>query len=357
MILVTGGCGFIGSNFVLDWIQNTKESIVVLDKLTYAGHISNLNSVINNPLFTFIKGDITNEALVEFITNQFKPRAILNFAAESHVDRSIQQPNDFITTNINGTFCLLEVAKKYWYQLNELDQKQFRFIQISTDEVYGSLNENDPPFKENSPYSPNNPYSASKAAADHLVKSYYHTFGLPTLITNCSNNFGPYQFPEKLIPITILNALENKPICIYGDGLQVRDWLFVTDHCSALRKILTDAPPGEAYNIGGNNEKTNLQVVNIICELMDDLIPSKSIPQYSSLITHIKDRPGHDRRYAIDATKLKEELNWTTSIKFEKCLQKTILWYLENSTWLNTIKQTSDYKDWLKLHYNNRVTQ
>lgn len=354
MILVTGGCGFIGSNFVLDWLAAEKEPIIVLDKLTYAGNLSNLNSAKGDPALTFVKGDINDTALVSSLFEQYKPRALLNFAAESHVDKSIHNPNSFIQTNIHGTFNLLEIAKKYWLALNNPEKSTFRFLQISTDEVYGSLNPDEPPFNENTPYSPNNPYSASKAAGDHLVNAYHHTYGLPTLITNCSNNYGPYQFPEKLIPLTLLNALENKSLPIYGDGLNIRDWLYVTDHCSAIRAVLTKGIAGNTYNIGGYNEKTNLEVVQTICEILDKLKPNQNNISYKSLITFIKDRPGHDRRYAINASKIAKELGWKPQESFESGIHKTIIWYLNNLPWSNDLKNNNHFKNWLHINYEQQ---
>lgn len=354
MILVTGGCGFIGSNFVLDWIAIENEPILVLDKLTYAGNIANLESVQHHPQFTFIQGDINNRELIQSLLEKYQPRAILNFAAESHVDRSIREPDEFIRTNINGTFCLLEVARQYWVSLNPAEKIAFRFLQISTDEVYGSLTAEEPAFKETNLYQPKNPYSASKAAADHLVKAYHHTHGIPTLITNCSNNYGPYQFPEKLIPLTILNALAHKPLFIYGDGLQIRDWLYVTDHCAAIRKVLAESAIGETYNIGGHNEKTNLDVVKTLCHSLDQLQPSPNSVSYASLITHIEDRPGHDRRYAIDASKIQRELNWVPKENFESGIQKTVIWYLKNIQWIQSTQKNDQHQQWLKLNYENR---
>ncbi|MHB1947187.1 MAG: dTDP-glucose 4,6-dehydratase [Gammaproteobacteria bacterium] len=354
LILVTGGCGFIGSNFVLDWLTRENEQIVVLDKLTYAGNIVNIDKVKNNPLLTFVRGDINDRNLVASLLVKYKPRAILNFAAESHVDRSINKPDDFILTNINGTFSLLECAREYLSTLEPFERIVFRFLQISTDEVYGSLSPQEAAFNETRSYSPNNPYSASKAAADHLVNAYHHTYGLPTIITNCSNNYGPFQFPEKLIPLTIYNALNNKPIFIYGDGLQIRDWLFVTDHCSALREILLNAMPGDTYNVGGHCEKTNLEVVQTICKILDTIKPNALNKSYSSLITHIADRLGHDRRYAIDANKVKREIGWEPQETFESGIQKTITWYLNNLLWVNDIRDTSDYRKWLDVNYEKR---
>lgn len=356
MILVTGGCGFIGSNFVLEWLQNQNEPILVLDKITYAGNINNLDSLKNNPAFLFVRGDINDRHLVETLFQKYHPRAILNFAAESHVDRSINKPDDFIQTNINGTFCLLEVTRHYWSKLSDQEKKGFRFLHISTDEVYGALKPNEAAFTETTPYSPNNPYSASKAASDHLVNAYFHTYGLPTIITNCSNNYGPYQFPEKLIPLTILNALENKPLCIYGDGLHIRDWLYVADHCSAIRKVLAGATPGSTFNIGGHNEKTNIEVVKTICHLLDELHPNKLNKSYTSLITYIEDRPGHDRRYAINASYIQQELGWMPEESFDSGIRKTMQWYLNNKDWVQSIKMRDNFQSWLEVNYENRET-
>ena len=326
MILITGGCGFIGSNFVLDWLATENTPIIVLDALNYAGNLANLTTAQNNPLFKFVKGDINNKALIRSLLDDYKPHAIINFAAETHVDKSILDPQKFISTNINGTFCLLQAAHQYWLQLKTNAQNNFRFLQISTDEVYGSLKIDDTPFKETNNYSPNNPYAASKASADHLVRAYFHTYGLPTLITNCSNNYGPFQFPEKLIPFTIYNALHAKPILVYGDGMQIRDWLYVSDHCSAVRTVLKNATPGETYNVGGNCEKTNIEVVTYICKMLDTL--NRRNGSYTSLITHIEDRLGHDRRYAINADKIKTDLNWIPTENFASGIEKTIKWYL-----------------------------
>ncbi len=357
MSLVTGGCGFIGSNFILDWLAIENEPVLVLDKLTYAGNISNLEQVQSHPLFTFVKGDINDKDLLETLFKKYQPRAILNFAAESHVDRSINDPDQFIRNNVNGTFCLLESARQYWLKLNTVEQASFRFLQVSTDEVYGSLKTYDPPFNETTKYSPNNPYSASKAAADHLVNAYFHTYGLPIFITNCSNNYGPLQFPEKLIPFTLLNALQNKPLLIYGDGLQIRDWLYVTDHCAAIRQVLANGKPGETFNVGGQSEKTNLEVVNTVCQILDEIKPHPNSIPYASLITHIKDRPGHDRRYAIDAAKIRHELEWEPKENFASGLRKTISWYLNNLSWIQTIKSHSSFQNWLELNYEKRGSE
>lgn len=349
MILVTGGCGFIGSNFVSNWLNHEDESILVVDKLTYAGNRNNLAKFKNNNALTFVQADITDPRLMNQLLNEYKPRAVLNFAAETHVDRSIKNPQDFISSNINGTFTLLEQSRHYWQELSLSAKQNFRFLQISTDEVYGSLSADASAFTELDPYLPNNPYSASKAAADHLVKAYFHTYGFPALITNCSNNFGPFQFPEKLIPFTILNALQNKPILIYGDGLQIRDWLFVEDHCEAVKLVLTKSQVGETYNIGAACEQTNLAVVNAICHILDELVPRKA--SYSRLITHITDRPGHDTRYAIDASKIRTQLHWQPQTTFIAGLKKTVSWYLENLTWIDEIQDNPVFAQWLAEHY------
>lgn len=337
MILVTGGAGFIGANFVLNWLATEQEPIVVLDKLTYAGNINNLKTANSDPRFSFTQGDINDRSLVESLFKQHKPRAILHFAAESHVDRSIDGPEEFIRTNINGTFCLLETARAYWSNLPESEKKSFRFLHVSTDEVYGTLSPTDPAFAETTPYAPNSPYAASKAASDHLVRAYHHTYGFPTLTTNCSNNYGPYQFPEKLIPLVILSALQNKPLPIYGDGMNIRDWLYVTDHCVAISEVLQKGQLGETYNIGGNNEKTNVDVVKTICSILDELRPQKN-KSYAELITYVKDRPGHDRRYAIDARKISRELQWQPQENFSSGIRKTVQWYVDNMVWVDDIQ-------------------
>ena len=336
-ILVTGGAGFIGSNFVINWLSHSDELVVNLDKLTYAGNLQNLESLIANNKHTFIQGDICDSNLVVKILNKYKPRFIINFAAESHVDRSIDGPKEFIQTNIVGTFQLLESARNYWNKLNDIEKSDFRFLHISTDEVYGSLELNEEPFTELNRYQPNSPYSASKAAADHLVRSYFHTYGLPILTTNCSNNYGPYQFPEKLIPLTINNAINGKSLPIYGDGSQVRDWLHVYDHCSAINKVIKIGKIGEVYNVGGNNEKTNLEVVKYICNILDRILPQDNGQLYSSQITFVEDRAGHDFRYAINSSKLKDQLDWVPGETFETGIIKTVEWYLDNSEWLENI--------------------
>ena len=332
-IIVTGGAGFIGSNFILDWIEEIDELVINIDLITYSGNINNLDKIKKSNNLNFIQGDIRNKNLLQKTFNKFKPRAIINFAAQSHVDRSIKSPEDFIHTNILGVFNLLESSKEYWNNLSKNEKEIFRFFQISTDEVYGDLRLDDSPFNEKSPYNPNSPYSASKASADHLVRAWNKTYGLPTLVSRCSNNYGPYQYPEKFIPLCIRNALSNLPIPIYGDGKQIRDWLYVKDHCSAIRKILEDGTPGETYDIGGRNEKTNIQIANKICEILDKIKPSDKYKSYKELITHIDDRPGHDRRYAIDCTKIENDLGWEYKENFESGIYKTVKWYVKNLGW------------------------
>ena len=349
-ILVTGGAGFIGSNFVLDWLANPKaEPVVNLDKLTYAGNLANLQAVQNDARHHFVHGDIGDVDLIEKVLREHAIRAVVNFAAESHVDRSIHGPGEFIHTNVVGTFHLLESVRAYWTNLAEPQKASFRFLHVSTDEVYGSLSPTDPAFSETNPYEPNSPYSASKAASDHLVRAWHHTYGLPVLTTNCSNNNGPYHFPEKLIPLVILNALNGKPLPIYGDGQQVRDWLYVKDHCSAIRRVLEAGRLGETYNVGGWNEKANLEVVKTICTILDGLRP-KTNGQYADQITFVTDRPGHDRRYAIDASKLERELGWKPAETFESGIAKTVQWYLEHPEWIAGVV-SGDYRDWLKKQY------
>ncbi len=330
MILVTGGAGFIGSNFVLDWCAQSGEGVINLDKLTYAGNASNLSSLLGNPQHIFVHGDIADTALVSALLAQHQPRAVIHFAAESHVDRSIAGPEDFIQTNVVGTFKLLEAVRTYFDALGDLHKQDFRFLHVSTDEVFGSLAPNAPAFTETHPYAPNSPYSASKASSDHLVRAYHRTYGLPTLTTHCSNNYGPYHFPEKLIPLMIVNALAGKSLPIYGDGMQVRDWLYVADHCSAIRRVLEAGRPGQTYNIGGWNEKSNIEIVNTLCKLLDQLRPKADGTSYAQQITTVKDRPGHDRRYAIDATKIHKELGWKPAQTFETGVLKTLQWYLDN---------------------------
>jgi dTDP-glucose 4,6-dehydratase len=349
-IFVTGAAGFIGSNFVLDWFQQSKEDVVSLDLLTYAGNLENLSPLNNNPLHHFIQGNIGDRELVLQLLQEHRVRAVLNFAAESHVDRSISGPGDFIETNIVGTYHLLESVRSYWNDLDENLKKDFRFLHVSTDEVYGSLNKTDPAFSETNRYEPNSPYSASKAASDHLVRAWHHTYGLPVITTNCSNNYGPYHFPEKLIPLCILNALDGKPLPIYGDGQQVRDWLYVKDHCSAIRRVLEKGNLGETYNVGGWNEKANLDVVKTLCAILDELKPKLDGTKYESQITYVKDRPGHDRRYAIDATKLERELGWKPEETFETGIRKTVEWYLSNQDWVNHVV-SGEYKNWLQKQY------
>ena len=352
MILVTGGAGFIGGNFVLDWLANpAAEGIVNLDKLTYAGNLATLQSLQLDARHVFVQGDIGDCDLVFSLLKKHQVHAVVNFAAESHVDRSIHGPKDFIQTNVVGTFNLLEAVRAYWAELPENDKQGFRFLHVSTDEVYGSLSLTDPAFSETNPYEPNSPYSASKAASDHLARAWHHTYGLPVLTTNCSNNYGPYHFPEKLIPLVILNALAGKPLPIYGDGQQIRDWLYVKDHCSAIRKVLEVGKLGETYNVGGWNEKTNLDVVYMICDILDQLRPKNDGSSYASQITYVKDRPGHDRRYAIDATKLKRELSWKPAETFETGIQKTVQWYLDNQVWVQEVVSGS-YRDWVKKQYS-----
>lgn len=351
MILVTGGAGFIGANFVLDWIAVEGTPVVNLDKLTYAGNAGNLSSLKNEPRHVFVKGDINDRELVARLLKQYQPRAIVHFAAESHVDRSISGPGEFVQTNVVGTFSLLEETRVYWSALPAPAKAQFRFLHVSTDEVYGSLGPNDPAFSETTPYAPNSPYAASKAASDHLVRAYHHTYGLPTITTNCSNNYGPLQFPEKLIPLMIFNATNGKPLPVYGDGLNVRDWLYVGDHCAGIRAALARGRPGETYNIGGNSEKTNLDVVHTLCAIMDELRPSSA--PHAKLIQFVKDRPGHDKRYAINAEKTRAELGWAPSQQFETGLRKTVQWYLDHTDWTENINSGA-YREWLDLNYGNR---
>jgi dTDP-glucose 4,6-dehydratase len=348
-ILITGGAGFIGSNFVLDWLQQSDETVVNLDALTYAGNLQNLATLQGDARHVFVKGDICDRALLDGLLAQHQPRAVLHFAAESHVDRSIHGPGAFIKTNVEGTFTLLEAVRAYWGALQGEAKSGFRFHHVSTDEVYGSLSPTDPAFTEADTYEPNSPYSASKAASDHLVRAWHHTYGLPVLTTNCSNNYGPYHFPEKLIPLMIVNALAGKPLPIYGDGLQVRDWLYVGDHCSAIRAVLAGGRVGEVYNIGGWNEKPNRDIVHTVCGLLDELRPSSDGP-YTRLITFVKDRPGHDRRYAIDARKVERELGWRPAETFESGIRKTVQWYLSNADWVADV-QSGNYRDWVAKQY------
>ena len=350
MILITGGAGFIGSNFVLDWLARHDEGVVNLDCLSYAGNLQNLASLQGDARHVFIKGDIGDTVLVADLLKQHQPRAIVNFAAESHVDRSIHGPAEFIQTNIVGTFGLLESVRAYWSALEVQAKENFRFLHVSTDEVYGSLGKQDAAFNEARRYEPNSPYSASKAASDHLVRAWHHTYGLPVLTTNCSNNYGPYHFPEKLIPRMIVNALAGKPLPVYGDGQQVRDWLYVKDHCSAIRRVLEAGRPGEVYNVGGWNEKPNIDIVGIVCALLDELRPRADGQRYAAQIAYVKDRPGHDRRYAIDASKIQRELGWTPAETFETGIRKTVEWYLSNPEWVAQV-QSGKYRDWVQTHY------
>ncbi|MBK9217403.1 MAG: dTDP-glucose 4,6-dehydratase [Pseudomonadota bacterium] len=353
-ILVTGGAGFIGGNFVLDWLRDCDEPVLNLDALTYAGNLENLASIKDDPRHCFVRGDICDRALVDSLLATHQPRAIVHFAAESHVDRSIHGPGEFMRTNVTGTFTLLEAARAHWNALEGSAKTGFRFHHVSTDEVYGSLKPNDPPFTETHPYEPNSPYSASKAASDHLVRAWHHTYGLPVTTSNCSNNYGPYHFPEKLIPLMIANALAGKPLPVYGDGMQVRDWLYVGDHCSAIRTILAKGVPGEVYNVGGWNEMPNIEIVNTLCALLDDLAPGVGgKTSYRELITYVADRPGHDRRYAIDARKIERELGWRPAETFETGIRKTVEWYLANQSWVGNILSGS-YREWLEKNYASR---
>jgi dTDP-glucose 4,6-dehydratase len=349
-ILVTGGAGFIGSNFILQKMQDSSFSITNLDKLTYAGNLRNLESIAGDRRYAFAQGDVGDRKLVSQLLAEQSPAAMVHFAAESHVDRSIRGPEDFIRTNINGTFALLEEARAYWTKLSEEDRSRFRFLHVSTDEVYGSLGPDDSPFSEKTPYAPNSPYAASKASSDHLVRAYHHTYGLPTLTTNCSNNYGRFQFPEKLIPLIILNARDGKPLPVYGDGKNVRDWLFVEDHCEAIATVLRKGQPGDTYNIGGWNEKPNIEIVETICDLVDEMAPGKGTSR-KELITYVKDRPGHDRRYAMDASKIERELGWKPKETLESGLRKTVRWYLENHEWVADVTSGS-YRQWIATHYS-----
>ena len=352
-ILVTGAAGFIGSNFVLDWLEQCNEPVVNLDLLTYAGNLENLKELEGDPRHQFVRGNIGDRSLVANLLADTNPRAVINFAAESHVDRSIHGPGEFIQTNIVGTFNLLESVRGYWNDLPAEQKPVFRFLHVSTDEVYGSLSKDDPPFSETNPYEPNSPYSASKAASDHLVRAWHHTYGLPVLTTNCSNNYGPYHFPEKLIPLCILNALNGKPLPIYGDGQQIRDWLYVKDHCSAIRRVLEAGKLGETYNVGGWNEKANLDVVNTLCAILDELKPRADGESYKTQITFVQDRPGHDRRYAIDARKLEKELGWKPQETFETGIRKTVQWYLDNQDWVKHVT-SGEYRNWLEKQYEGQ---
>jgi dTDP-glucose 4,6-dehydratase len=354
-ILVTGGAGFIGSNFVHHWLASERSSVVNLDKLTYAGNLANLSALEGSTRHLFIRSDICDRRAVRRLLAEQHPHAVVHFAAESHVDRSIHGPGEFIQTNVVGTFSLLEEVRGYWAGLSDADRSAFRFLHVSTDEVYGSLGPDDPAFSESTRYAPNSPYAASKAGSDHLVRAYYHTYGVPVLTTNCSNNYGPYQFPEKLVPLMILNALEGKPLPVYGDGRNVRDWLYVEDHCAAIRCVLARGEPGETYNIGGSSEQRNIDVVRGICALLDELQPSAQGP-YESLITFVKDRPGHDRRYAMDATRIRAELGWAPSESFQSGLRRTVRWYLANREWVRAVA-SGEYRRWIAANYGQRGTR
>lgn len=352
VILVTGGAGFIGANFIHDWLASETSSVVNLDKLTYAGNLASLGSVASDSRYTFVHGDIGDFELVSRVLAEYRPVQIVNFAAESHVDRSIHGPGDFIQTNIVGTFQLLEAVRSYWAGLPDKARVRLRFLHISTDEVYGSLAPDDPAFHENTPYAPNSPYSASKAASDHLVRAYHHTYGLPAITTNCSNNYGPYQFPEKLVPLTIHNALAGKPLPVYGDGMHVRDWVYVGDHCAAIRLALAKGRVGETYNIGGDSEKTNIDVVRALCRILDEMKPSRD-GKYESLITFVADRPGHDRRYAVDATKIRTETGWQPRESFDTGIRRTVRWYLDNQDWVALVA-SGEYRRWMDKNYGGR---
>lgn len=352
MILVTGGAGFIGSNFVIDWLKHGLDDIVVVDSLSYAGNLENLASLESDPRLVFVQADVCDRDAINALLDKHRPRALIHFAAESHVDRSILGPDEFIRTNINGTFNLLEAARRYWGGMGAPASSAFRFLHVSTDEVFGSLRADDPAFSETTAYAPNSPYSASKAASDHLVRAYHHTYGLPTLTTNCSNNYGPYQFPEKLIPLVILNALDGRSLPVYGDGLNVRDWLYVGDHCSAIRRVLESGAVGETYNIGGKNEMRNIDVVHTVCNILDRARP-KASGSYAEQITFVRDRPGHDRRYAIDARKIERELGWTPEETFQTGIERTVQWYLGHADWIAHVRDGS-YRDWITHQYTER---
>ena len=352
MILVTGGAGFIGANFVLDWVAGSDEPVLNLDALTYAGNMESLRALAGNPCHVFVKGDIGDRALMDGLLAEHHPRAVVHFAAESHVDRSIHGPGAFIKTNVEGTFNLLEATRAYWASLPAAEKAAFRFHHVSTDEVYGSLGHGDPAFTETHPFEPNSPYSASKAASDHLVRAWHHTYGLPVVTTNCSNNYGPYHFPEKLIPLMIVNALAGKPLPVYGDGQQIRDWLYVKDHCAAIREVLALGRLGETYNVGGWNEKPNIDIVKTVCTLLDEMRPDP-VGSYTRLITYVTDRPGHDRRYAIDARKIERELGWKPAETFETGIRKTVRWYLDNADWVSHV-QSGAYRDWVAANYSDR---
>jgi dTDP-glucose 4,6-dehydratase len=350
-ILVTGGAGFIGSNFILQRMERDSACVINLDKLTYAGNLRNLETIAKDPRYEFVRGDIADRGLVRGLLERRKPRAIVHFAAESHVDRSIRGPDDFIRTNVDGTFALLEEVRTYWGALGEPQRSDFRFLHVSTDEVYGSLGFEDPAFSETTPYAPNSPYAASKAASDHLVRAYHHTYGLPALTTNCSNNYGRFQFPEKLIPLVILNAREGKPLPVYGDGKNVRDWLYVEDHCEAIATVLTRGRVGQTYNVGGWNEKRNIDIVELICDIVDEMAGSRGAPR-RGLITFVKDRPGHDRRYAMNARKIERELGWRPLETFETGIRKTVRWYLEHEEWVRDVT-SGGYRQWIETHYSS----
>jgi dTDP-glucose 4,6-dehydratase len=354
MILITGGAGFIGTNFLLDWLTQSDEEVINLDVLSYAGNLENLVSLDDDKRHIFVQGDICDSTLAARLLTKYQPRSIINFAAESHVDRSIQDPEEFIQTNIVGTFRLLETTRAYWSTLENKAKQKFRFLHISTDEVYGSLASGDEAFDEDRRYEPNSPYSASKAASDHLIRAYHHTYGLPVLTTNCSNNYGPYQFPEKLIPLIIVNALADKPLPVYGDGQQIRDWLYVKDHCAAIRRVLEAGTPGETYNIGGRNEKPNIDIVHTVCALLDTLYPRADDKRYQQQITFVTDRPGHDRRYAINSKKIERELGWKPIETFETGIHKTVQWYLDNQSWVRNV-QSGTYRKWIDKNYKERA--
>lgn len=353
MILVTGAAGFIGSNFVLDWLATRGSPVTSLDALTYAGNLQNLAALRDDSRHVFVRGDIADRELVARLLQEHRPQAVVHFAAESHVDRSIHGPGEFIQTNVVGTFALLEGARAYWSALPSVDRQAFRFLHVSTDEVYGSLEPEEPPFTERTPYAPNSPYAASKAGSDHLVRAYHHTYGLPVVTTNCSNNYGPFQFPEKLIPLAILNAYEGRPLPVYGDGRNVRDWLYVRDHCDGIRVALDKGRPGETYNIGGGSERANIDVVKALCAIMDEFRPQGA--PHAKLITFVKDRPGHDRRYAIDAGKIRQDLGWQPRERFETGLRATVEWYLANMEWVKSVTSGA-YRDWVEMNYGERGT-
>lgn len=350
-ILVTGGAGFIGSNFILQRSEQDSASIVNLDKLTYAGNLRNLETITSQKRYEFVHADVADRSLVRVLLERHRPRAVVHFAAESHVDRSISGPDAFVRTNVDGTFALLEEVRTYWDGLSGQDSSDFRFLHVSTDEVYGSLRAEDSPFSENTPYAPNSPYAASKASSDHFVRAYHHTYGLPTLTTNCSNNYGRFQFPEKLIPLIILNARDGKPLPVYGDGQNVRDWLYVEDHCEAIATVLTRGCVGQTYNIGGWNEKRNIDIVETICDIVDEMAGTRGSPR-RNLVTFVKDRPGHDRRYAMDATKIERELGWRPKETFETGIRKTVRWYLEHEEWVRDVTSGS-YRQWIETHYSS----